>query len=136
VALIILPLFALANTAIVFAKGWDTGLAEPGSIGIFAGLIIGKPLGIFLFSFVAVSSGLCALPLGLKWKHVLGIGFLAGIGFTMSIFITLLAYDDAMLITESKISILLASVVSGLLGYSWLKYVLRKRSAVLVKKIK
>jgi NhaA family Na+:H+ antiporter len=83
-----------------------------------------------------VFSGICALPSGLKWKHVLGIGFLAGIGFTMSIFITLLAYDDAMLITESKISILLASVVSGLLGYSWLKYILKKRKPVLVKKIK
>jgi NhaA family Na+:H+ antiporter len=65
VALIILPLFALANTAIVFEQGWDTGLATPGSLGIFAGLIIGKPLGVFLFSFAAVSSGVCALPLGL-----------------------------------------------------------------------
>lgn len=132
VALIILPLFALANTAIVFEKGWDTGLAEPGSLGIFAGLILGKPLGVFLFSFLAVSTGVCALPLGLKWKHLLGIGFLAGIGFTMSIFITLLAYEDATLITESKISILLASVVSGIFGYSWLKYVLKKRKLVLV----
>jgi Na+:H+ antiporter, NhaA family len=133
VALIILPLFALANTAIVFGKGWDTGLAEPGSFGIFSGLILGKPLGVFSFSFLAVSTGLCALPLGLKWKHVLGIGFLAGIGFTMSIFITLLAYQDATLIIESKISILLASVVSGILGYSWLKYVLKKGRPVLIK---
>jgi NhaA family Na+:H+ antiporter len=134
VALIILPLFALANTAIVFETGWDTGLAEPGSIGIFAGLIAGKPLGVFLFSFLAVSTGACALPSGLKWKHVLGIGFLAGIGFTMSIFITLLAYEDAILITESKISIVLASVVSGILGYSWLKHVLKKPKTVVSKK--
>jgi NhaA family Na+:H+ antiporter len=133
VSLIILPLFALANTAMVFGKGWDTGLAESGSIGIFAGLIIGKPLGVFLFSFIAVSIGVCALPSGLKWKHVLGIGFLAGIGFTMSIFITLLAYSDEILITESKISILLASLVSGILGYSWLKYVLKKGRPVLIK---
>lgn len=132
VALIILPLFALANTAIVFGKGWDTGLAGAGSFGIFGGLIVGKPLGVFLFSFLAVSTGVCALPLGLKWKHVLGIGFLAGIGFTMSIFITLLAYEDATLITESKISILLASLVSGILGYSWLKHVFKKRKLVLV----
>jgi NhaA family Na+:H+ antiporter len=135
VSLIILPLFALANTAMVFGKGWDTGLAEPGSIGIFAGLIIGKPLGVFLFSFLAVSIGVCALPSGLKWKHVLGIGFLAGIGFTMSIFITLLAYSDEILITESKISILLASLVSGILGYSWLKYVLKKGRPVLIKNV-
>ena len=136
VALIILPLFALANTAIVFAKGWDTGLAEPGSLGIFAGLIIGKPLGIFLFSFVAVSSGLCALPLGLKWKHVLGIGFLAGIGFTMSIFITLLAYSDMIMITESKISILLASLVSGILGYTWLHIFLKNQQSIPLRKTK
>jgi len=135
VALIILPLFALANTAIVFEKGWDTGLAEPGSVGIFAGLIAGKPLGVFLFSFFAVSTGLCVLPTGLKWKHVLGIGFLAGIGFTMSIFITLLAYEDPTLITESKISIVLASVVSGILGYTWLKYVLKKQKNLVSKKI-
>jgi NhaA family Na+:H+ antiporter len=136
VALIILPLFALANTAIVFGKGWDTGLAEPGSLGIFAGLIIGKPLGVFLFSFLAVSSGVCTLPLGMNWKQVLGIGFLAGIGFTMSIFITLLAYTDVVMITESKISILLASLVSGILGYTWLHNLLKKPQAIPLKKTK
>jgi NhaA family Na+:H+ antiporter len=136
VALIILPLFALANTAIVFGKGWDTGLAEPGSLGIFAGLIIGKPLGVFLFSFLAVFSGVCALPSGLKWRQVLGIGFLAGIGFTMSIFITLLAYSDELLITESKISILLASLVSGILGYSWLHVFLKKPKTIALRKNK
>jgi len=126
VALIILPLFALANTAIIFNKGWDIGLTDPGSLGIFAGLIIGKPLGIISFSFLAVTMGVCALPGDLKWKQVLGIGFLAGIGFTMSIFISLLAYDVPGLITESKISILLASLVSGILGYSWLRASLKK----------
>jgi Na+:H+ antiporter, NhaA family len=136
VALIILPLFALANTAIVFGGGWDTGLAEPGSLGIFAGLIVGKPLGVFLFSFLAVSSGVCALPLGLKWKQVLGIGFLAGIGFTMSIFITLLAYSDMVMITESKISILLASLVSGITGYTWLHILLKKTQTIPLRKAK
>ncbi|MBS1738301.1 MAG: Na+/H+ antiporter NhaA, partial [Bacteroidetes bacterium] len=126
VSFIILPLFALANTAIVFSAGWNTGLAEPGSIGIFAGLIIGKPLGVFLFSFIAVSLGICSLPTDLKWKEILGIGFLAGIGFTMSIFITLLAYNDPHLITESKISILFASLISGLIGFFWLKTILKK----------
>jgi NhaA family Na+:H+ antiporter len=127
VSLIILPLFALTNTAIVFGPGWDTGLAATGSLGIFAGLIIGKPLGITLFSFLAVYFGLSALPGGVKWKEVLGIGFIAGIGFTMSIFITLLAYNDSLLITESKISILLASLVSGILGYSWLHLILKEK---------
>jgi NhaA family Na+:H+ antiporter len=136
VALIILPLFALANTAIVFGNGWDTGLAEPGSLGIFAGLIIGKPLGVVSFSFLSVSCGVCALPLGLKWKEILGIGFLAGIGFTMSIFITLLAYSDPAIITESKISILLASLVSGILGYTWLHISLKKSQPIPFRKTK
>jgi Na+:H+ antiporter, NhaA family len=136
VALLILPLFALANTAIVFGKGWDTGLTAAGSLGIFAGLVIGKPLGVFLFSFLAVSTGVCALPLGLKWKQILGIGFLAGIGFTMSIFITLLAYNQDQLITESKISILLASLVSGILGYSWLRWSLKKPQLTFADKLK
>jgi NhaA family Na+:H+ antiporter len=127
VALFILPIFALANTAIVLGSSWAAGLAEPNSIGIFAGLIIGKPLGVVLFSFVAVSAGICALPRGMQWKQVLGIGFLAGIGFTMSIFITLLAFDQAELITESKISILLASLVSGAIGFVWLAWSLRSR---------
>lgn len=134
VSFIILPLFALANTAIVFGNGWATGLAEPGSIGIFAGLIIGKPLGVFLFSFITVLIGAGTLPKGLKWKQVLGVGFLAGIGFTMSIFITLLAYNDDTLITESKISILIASLISGILGYTWLYYSL-KSPVIKMKKI-
>jgi NhaA family Na+:H+ antiporter len=127
VALVILPIFALANTAIVLGSNWAAGLADSNSIGIFAGLIIGKPLGIVLFSFVAVSAGICALPRGMQWKQVLGIGFLAGIGFTMSIFITLLAFDQAELITKSKISILLASLVSGTIGFVWLAWSLRSR---------
>jgi NhaA family Na+:H+ antiporter len=126
VALVVLPLFALANTAILFPEGWRTALEGPGSLGILAGLIVGKPLGICLFSLLAVSTGMGSLPRGLTWSHVLGTGLLAGIGFTMSIFISLLAYPDPFLITESKISILLASLVSGILGYVWLYSVLKK----------
>ena len=125
VALFILPIFALANTAIVFGAGWDAGLAEPGSAGIFAGLIIGKPIGVVLFSLIAVTIGISSLPSGIKWKHIIGVGFLTGIGFTMSIFITLLAYSDPFLIRESKISILLASLISGILGFVWLNMVLK-----------
>ncbi len=121
VAFIILPLFALANTAIVLGNSWSDGLLHANSVGIFAGLIVGKPLGIMLVSFLAVATGICALPGDLKWKQILGIGFLAGIGFTMSIFITLLAFDTADTINESKISILGASLISGILGFSWLK---------------
>ncbi|MEO5648774.1 MAG: Na+/H+ antiporter NhaA [Ginsengibacter sp.] len=122
----ILPVFALANTAIFFGPGWDTGLATPGSMGIFAGLIIGKPAGVVLFSFLAIVLGISVLPKGMKWKHILGIGMLAGIGFTMSIFITLLAYNDDFLIRESKISILLASLISGAIGFLWLRHSLKK----------
>jgi NhaA family Na+:H+ antiporter len=136
VSLIILPLFALANTAIVFAEGWDTGLATYGSMGIFAGLVIGKPLGVFIFSFIAVSLGVTSLPSDLKWKHVLGVGSLAGIGFTMSIFITLLAYQDAALITETKIAVLLASLTSGILGFVWLRYTLENNGNLTNGKLK
>jgi NhaA family Na+:H+ antiporter len=126
VAFVILPLFALANTSLVIESNWAHGLTEPGSIGILAGLIIGKPLGIFIFSFLAVVLGICSLPEEIKWKHVLGIGFLGGIGFTMSIFITLLAYDQPDLITQSKIAVLIASLASGTLGYLWLRKVISR----------
>ena len=124
VAFIILPLFALANTSMVIENDWAQGLMHPGSVGILTGLIVGKPLGIVLFSFVAVAIGICKLPEEVKWKHVLGVGFLGGIGFTMSIFITLLAFHQPSLITESKIAVLLASLVSGTIGYLWLRKVL------------
>lgn len=127
VAFFILPLFALANTCISVDGGWQTGLMQANSIGIFAGLIVGKPLGIFLFSFITVSLGLCALPQDIKWKHVIGVGLLGGIGFTMSIFIALLAFTDPELITQSKIAILVASLVSGLLGFIWLRITLKGR---------
>ncbi|HEY5369028.1 MAG TPA: Na+/H+ antiporter NhaA [Hanamia sp.] len=133
VSLIILPIFALANTAIVFSEGWETGLTTHGSLGILAGLIIGKPLGVLLFSFIAVSIGVATLPSDLKWKHVLGVGSLAGIGFTMSIFITLLAYQDVALITETKIAVLLASLTSGILGFVWLRYTLKNNNNSTIK---
>jgi NhaA family Na+:H+ antiporter len=127
VAFLIMPLFALANTSIIIESDWYTHLGEPVSLGIFAGLLLGKPVGIVLFSFIAVALGLCALPASIKWRHMFGIGLLGGIGFTMSIFITLLAFDDAGHIVQSKITILLASLVAGILGYFYLKKTLRKK---------
>lgn len=127
VAFIILPLFALANTAMVIEGNWDQSIGEPFALGILLGLIVGKPFGITLFSFISVKSGLCSLPRGVKWKGLLGAGMLGGIGFTMSIFITLLAFKGEMhYINESKLMILLASLASGIIGYSWLNYVLKK----------
>ena len=128
VAFLILPLFAIANTCITIDSNWAEGLSHSNSIGILLGLIVGKPLGIFLFSFAGVSLGLCALPKDLKWKTIIGAGMLGGIGFTMSIFITLLAFknDGSAVITYSKIAILISSFVAGNLGFFWLKFMLKK----------
>ena len=127
VAFLILPLFAIANTGIAIDSNWSEGLSHANSIGIIAGLVIGKPLGIWLFSFLGVSLGICVLPKDLKWKTIIGAGMLGGIGFTMSIFITLLAFknDGEEVITYSKIAILIASFIAGTVGFLWLKYTLK-----------
>jgi Na+:H+ antiporter, NhaA family len=127
VAFIILPLFAIANTCIAIDSNWSEGLTHSNSIGIILGLVIGKPLGIVLFSFIGVSLGICKLPKDLKWKTIIGAGMLGGIGFTMSIFITLLAFknDGSAVITNSKIAILIASFIAGTMGLLWLKYTLK-----------
>ena len=125
VAFIILPIFALANTAIVMSGSISEILTENYSLGIALGLIIGKPLGIFLITFIAVKFGLCKLPGDLNWKSVLGVGFLGGIGFTMSIFITLLAFDNETVINNAKFIILLSSLVAGVLGFVFLKATLK-----------
>ena len=128
VAFIILPLFALANTCIAIGSGWVDNLGTPDSLGIIAGLVIGKPFGILLFTSVAAWVGFASLPTELKWKQILGAGFLGGIGFTMSIFITLLAFDSPKLIDDSKIAILVASFSAGVLGFIILKLTLPKEA--------
>ncbi len=127
VAFIILPLFALANTAIVLGDHWQAGLTTLAGLGIIAGLFVGKPIGIGLFSYFAVKMKWCKFPQGLKTKHIFGVGILGGIGFTMSIFITLLAYSDERLINTSKMAILAASLLSGIVGLLLLKGLLRKK---------
>ncbi len=127
VAFLILPLFAIANTCITVGDSWQSGLAQTNSLGIMAGLVIGKPLGIFLFSFIGAGLGLCVLPTDLKWKNIIGAGFLAGIGFTMSIFITLLAFDNTDIVNNSKIAILIASLIAGTIGFIFLKLTLKTR---------
>ncbi|OXB25384.1 Na+/H+ antiporter NhaA [Flavobacterium tructae] len=126
VAFFILPLFAVANTCIAIQSDWHEGLNHPNTFGIVLGLVVGKPLGILLFSAIGVSLGLCNLPKNLKWAHILGAGMLGGIGFTMSIFITILAFKDPEIIVFSKIAILIASVLSGLFGLFYLKFTLSK----------
>ncbi len=122
VAFVILPIFALANTGIVIGGDWMAGLTSAGSLGIMLGLVVGKPVGITLIAFIAVSIGICRLPLDLNWKHVPGAGMLGGIGFTMSIFITNLAFPgEAAIINSSKMAILLASFTAGTAGFIFLK---------------
>jgi NhaA family Na+:H+ antiporter len=121
VAFIILPLFALANTAIAIPSTWMEDLGSSNSLGIMLALIIGKPAGIFLFSMLSIWLGLSSIPEDLKKVHILWTGLLAGIGFTMSIFITQLAFADASLVINSKIAIILGSVLAGLLGFVMLK---------------
>jgi len=122
VAFLILPIFALANTGIVVGAGWAQQLLSANSLGILLGLGIGKPIGIVAFTFVAVALGVCRLPLDLAWRHILGAGLLGGIGFTMSIFITNLAFTGhAEVINASKMAILVASFGAGLIGFVWLK---------------
>lgn len=125
VAFIIMPLFALANTGVALTGNWLEGLATANSLGILAGLLVGKPLGIALFSYIALMLGISRLPNDVRWKHVIGAGFLGGIGFTMSIFITLLAFEDPEIINNAKLSILLTSLLAGSIGY----LILRKQSA-------
>jgi len=117
VAFIIMPLFALANTGIALKGNWIEGLVTSNNLGIFTGLFVGKPLGIALFSFIAVKIGLSQLPNSVSWKHIIGAGFLGGIGFTMSIFIMLLAFSNLEVIQSSKISILVSSLTAGIIGY-------------------
>ena len=122
VAFIILPIFALANTGIVFSTDWTQNLWSNNSLGIYLGLVLGKPLGIVAFSLAAIYWGICTLPEDISKKHLIGVGFLAGIGFTMSIFITLLAFtDNNVVIVNSKIAVLFASITAGIIGYIILK---------------
>ena len=117
VAFIIMPVFALANTGIALSGRWFENLTVPNSLGVFAGLFLGKPLGIFLASFFAIKTRLSQFSGDISWRHIIGAGFLGGIGFTMSIFITLLAFNDSEIIQSTKISILLSSLIAGGTGF-------------------
>ncbi len=127
VAFLVLPLFALANTAIMINTDLGEIITQKFSLGISLGLVIGKPIGIVLISFLAVSFGICKLPDDLNWKSIIGVGFLGGIGFTMSIFITLLAFDDFELQNDSKITILIASIIAALIGFVLLNFSLKRQ---------
>jgi len=122
VAFFIIPVFALANAGVTLA-GLDifNALFSPISLGIIIGLFIGKQVGIFAFSFFAVKMKFASLPGGVNWKNLYGAGVLAGIGFTMSLFIAGLAFSDPALLDLSKIGVLTGSLLSGIVGYIYLK---------------
>jgi len=118
-----MPVFALANTNITFQKEMLAGLISPLGLGIITGLCLGKTIGVTFFSWLAVKLQFAGLPTGAGWKHILGLGMLAGIGFTMSIFIAMLSFDDSLHVAEAKFAILTASVLSGVVGFLFLKSV-------------
>jgi NhaA family Na+:H+ antiporter len=127
VSFIIMPIFALTNTNITFHDGMVEGLASTLGLGIIGGLVLGKLIGINLFSFIAIKLKLSALPQNSSWAHMLGVGLLAGIGFTMSIFIALLSFKGEIEIQdEAKFAILIASFLSAVLGVTILSMSAKK----------
>jgi Na+:H+ antiporter, NhaA family len=122
VSFLVLPLFALANAGVSFSGGaWRDLLTSHIVWGVMIGLVVGKPLGIIGFAKAAVKMGLAQIPTGVSWKQLNAVGLLAGIGFTVSIFISSLAFDDATQLMEAKTAVLGASVIAGVLGYLTLR---------------
>ncbi|MCB9946532.1 MAG: Na+/H+ antiporter NhaA [Rhodospirillaceae bacterium] len=121
--LLVLPLFALFNAGVSIG---EQSFGSTVSLGIVLGLFLGKPIGIMAFSWLTVMLRLAKLPEGVNWGQIFGTGCLAGVGFTMSIFITDLAFDDEALISDAKLSIVIASVLAGIVGYVVLRRVLPK----------
>lgn len=131
VAFVIVPLFAMANTALYIAPGWQQQLQTSEALGIILGLVTGKPLGILLFTGIAVFLNICSLPSGIKWKHIAGVSVLAGIGFTMSIFVALLAFSHEEHIAIAKISIITASLIAACAGLLLLHFLLPQKGTIL-----
>jgi Na+:H+ antiporter, NhaA family len=117
VSFVIMPIFALANAGIVFEGDFLASLLQPVTLGVALGLILGKQIGISLFSWLSVRLGIGALPNGVTWRHVYGAALLGGIGFTMSLFIAGLGFDNAVQLNDAKVGILTGSIISALLGW-------------------
>jgi NhaA family Na+:H+ antiporter len=122
VAFGIVPLFALANAGVALGGGLGGVLTEPVTLGVVLGLVVGKQVGVTLSAWLAVRSGLADLPVGVGWRHIYGAGWLAGIGFTMSLFIGSLAFGEGVLLDAAKVGILTASLIAGLVGWSLLRF--------------
>jgi Na+:H+ antiporter, NhaA family len=123
VCFLILPLFALGSAGVALSAGqMRAAVASPIALGIFLGLMVGKAVGITLFSFLAVRSKIAGMAPGLTWGGIIGVGILAGIGFTVALFISGLSFDDETLVATSKIAVLAASLLAGTLGYICLRF--------------
>ncbi len=127
VSFVVLPIFAFANAGVTITAESLTFFTSPVTLGVIVGLIIGKFFGVVLLTKIMIWSKICSLPKGVTWPHIYGVGILAGIGFTMSLFVTELAFNDENFMVQAKIGILSASLLAGLLGYFYLKYISRKK---------
>ncbi|MCI8452461.1 MAG: Na+/H+ antiporter NhaA [Eggerthellaceae bacterium] len=116
----VLPLFALTNADVAISGDLGAMLSSPVLLGVFFGLVLGKPIGIMLFSFVTVKLKVASLPQNVNWKHMLGAAILGGVGFTMAIFVANLAFPEAIMVSEAKLGILAASLVAGVVGFLFL----------------
>jgi len=112
----VMPVFALANAGVAVTGNMGETLSHPVTLGIVLGLLLGKPIGIMVASWVAVKTGMASLPEGVSWSQIHGAGWLGGIGFTMSIFVAGLAFADAALLTMAKLGILTASTCAAVVG--------------------
>jgi len=121
VAFLIMPLFAIANSGMHIGSDFFTALINPVSFGVMFGLVIGKLAGVFGFTWLMVRLGVAELPRLVNWKHIFGVALLAGVGFTMSLFVTNLAFADEIHIDAAKYGILLASIISGSVGIIYLR---------------
>ena len=125
---LIIPIFAFANTNITIHQEMIEGLTSPLGLGISLGLIFGKPIGIVVTSLICSKLGIGQLPANSNFIHIIGLGLLAGIGFTMSIFISMLSFDNQVFIEEAKLSVLITSLIAGIIGYVILNLSSRRKS--------
>jgi NhaA family Na+:H+ antiporter len=130
---IILPLFALFNTGIHFEQRMLESLTNPVALGIIFGLVLGKPIGITLFSWLALKIGRVSLPAGVSWRQLHAVSWLCGIGFTLSLYVTALAFADETLITHAKVGILVASPIAGVIGYLLLRRWLQSPAVAMIR---
>jgi NhaA family Na+:H+ antiporter len=126
---VVLPIFALASAGVALsAEQIRVAVSSPIALGIFLGLIAGKAVGITVFSFLAVRSKIAGMTEGLTWAGIAGVGILAGIGFTVALFISGLSFDDETIVATSKIAVLAASLLAGSLGYVCLRFTAKDQS--------